>query len=294
MRGKVTTPTDVVGRQLCQPSTRRDTAPHKKGRRPKTSEPLFGVLAWGGDQRRRCQHVCLLNCRPVRNPLLVAVPCAAIPLQVAAQPRTVPTSVATASVSAVPAPCLRRAVPTAPAPSLAQRTSLDLTSMLSAGAQIVAWRWRGAAHADARTRSDQARVVVGAGGGRAQYRLHQRGTFVDADRLIAWLTDDLEGSLPWIERANAPNLNYAQARYSTGWAEAHLGSTNASQHNIDAALRQSPLDPVVYGMLGVRALSHPTLDDRVQAAHWAERAANTPGAPSTDRNDRGCGSRPER
>ena len=93
-----------------------------------------------------------------------------------------------------------------------------------------------------------------------------------------WLVEDLEGSLPWLERANALNPNYAQARYSTGWAEALLGSAEASQRNIDAALVLSPLDPLAYGMLGARALSHLTLDERAQAAAWAERAANAPGA----------------
>ncbi len=93
-----------------------------------------------------------------------------------------------------------------------------------------------------------------------------------------WLHDDLEGSLPWLERANALNPNYAQARYSTGWAESLLGSTNASQTNITAALALSPLDPLRYGMLGVQALSQLTLNDSALAAQWAERAARSPGA----------------
>lgn len=93
-----------------------------------------------------------------------------------------------------------------------------------------------------------------------------------------WLVGDLEGSLPWLERANALNPNYAQARYSTGWAEALLGSAESSQRNIDAALVLSPLDPLAYGMLGARALSHLALDERAQAAAWAERAATAPGA----------------
>lgn len=93
-----------------------------------------------------------------------------------------------------------------------------------------------------------------------------------------WLNDDLEGSLPWLAQANALNPNYAQARYSTGWAEALLGSADASHRNIDAAITLSPLDPLVYGMLGVRALSSLTLDDAPQAAQWAERAARAPGA----------------
>ena len=93
-----------------------------------------------------------------------------------------------------------------------------------------------------------------------------------------WLQGDLEASLPWLERANALNPNYAQAKYSTGWAEALLGRAEASQASIAAALALSPLDPLVYGMLGARALSHIVLDDPAPAANWAERAAQSPGA----------------
>lgn len=93
-----------------------------------------------------------------------------------------------------------------------------------------------------------------------------------------WLSDDLEASLPWLERANALNPNYAQAWYSRGWAEALLGSAEASQRNIDTALVLSPLDPLLYGMLGVRAMSYLVLEDSAQAAVWAERAAKAPGA----------------
>ena len=93
-----------------------------------------------------------------------------------------------------------------------------------------------------------------------------------------WLRGDLEASVPWLERASALNPNYAQAKYSTGWAEALLGSAKTSQTNIAAALVLSPLDPLVYGMLGVRALSYLALEDAAQAAEWAERAANSPGS----------------
>ena len=93
-----------------------------------------------------------------------------------------------------------------------------------------------------------------------------------------WLHDDLEGSLSWLNQANALNPNYAHARYSIGWTEALLGSVETSQRNIAAALALSPLDPLVYGMLGVQALSHLRLNDHAQAAQWAERAARSPGA----------------
>lgn len=93
-----------------------------------------------------------------------------------------------------------------------------------------------------------------------------------------WLRGDLEGSLPWLERASALNPNYAQARYSRAWTEALLGSAQVSQSNVDAALALSPLDPLVYGMLGVKAFSHIVLEENERAADWAERAANSPGA----------------
>jgi hypothetical protein len=40
----------------------------------------------------------------------------------------------------------------------------------------------------------------------------------------------------------------------------------------------SPLDPLLYGFLGVRALSHIVLDQPKEAALWAERAARAPRA----------------
>jgi TolB-like protein/tetratricopeptide (TPR) repeat protein len=93
-----------------------------------------------------------------------------------------------------------------------------------------------------------------------------------------WLDGDVAASLPWLERANALNPSYAQARYSLGWAEAILGTTEASRADADAALALSPLDPLVYGMLGVKALSYLAEQQPQSAAIWADRAANSPGA----------------
>ncbi len=93
-----------------------------------------------------------------------------------------------------------------------------------------------------------------------------------------WLRGELDGSLPWLERAATLNPNYAQAKYSRAWAEALLGSATVSQSNVDEALALSPLDPLLYGMLGVRAFSHIVLGEPDQAAEWAERAARSPGA----------------
>jgi TolB-like protein len=93
-----------------------------------------------------------------------------------------------------------------------------------------------------------------------------------------WLADDVESSLAWLEQANNLNPNYAHARYSRGFAEAMLGRPQASLANIDVASALSPIDPLTYGMLGVRAVSHIGLGFTAEGADWAERAANTAGA----------------
>ena len=92
------------------------------------------------------------------------------------------------------------------------------------------------------------------------------------------LKGDLEGGLPWIERALTLSPNYAQARYSQGWVESMLGAARDAQRHLDDALALSPIDPLAYGMLGARAMSHMELGEAQLAADWGERAARSPGA----------------
>lgn len=93
-----------------------------------------------------------------------------------------------------------------------------------------------------------------------------------------WLTGDLEASLPWLDRAARLNPNYAQAKYSRAWSETLLGEAALGRSHVDAALALSPLDPLAYGMLGVRAFSHMVLDERALTAEWGECAARAPRA----------------
>jgi len=92
------------------------------------------------------------------------------------------------------------------------------------------------------------------------------------------LRGDLESCMPWLDRANALNPNYAQAKYSRAWTQSLLGDAAACQVNVDAALALSPLDPLLYGMLGVRSFSHMALGETEKAVEWAERAAHAPSA----------------
>jgi TolB-like protein/Tfp pilus assembly protein PilF len=93
-----------------------------------------------------------------------------------------------------------------------------------------------------------------------------------------WLLGDLDGALPWLERATALSPNYAQGIYARAWTETLAGQALEGRGHVDLAMRLSPLDPLHYGMLGTRALSHLMLGEDAQAAHWAERAARAPGA----------------
>jgi TolB-like protein len=92
------------------------------------------------------------------------------------------------------------------------------------------------------------------------------------------LRGDLDGSLHWLERANALNPNYAQAKYSHAWTESLLGLGKTSKLEVDTAMALSPLDPLLYAMYGVRAFSHIVSDEPAEAAKWGERAAHSPGA----------------
>lgn len=43
-------------------------------------------------------------------------------------------------------------------------------------------------------------------------------------------------------------------------------------------MRLSPLDPLHYAMLATRSFTHTAVCEDQEAAHWAERAARSPGA----------------
>jgi TolB-like protein len=93
-----------------------------------------------------------------------------------------------------------------------------------------------------------------------------------------WLSGDLDGALPWLERATDLSPNYAQGIYARAWTETLSGRAIEGRGHVDFAMRLSPLDPLHYGMLGTRAFSHLMLGEHPEAARWAARAARAPGA----------------
>jgi tetratricopeptide (TPR) repeat protein len=93
-----------------------------------------------------------------------------------------------------------------------------------------------------------------------------------------WLTGDLESSIPWLDRANTLNPNYAQGRYARAFTDPFLGQGLSGQQHADAAMALSPLDPLLYAFNASRAFSHIVRGEYAEGAAWADRALRSPGA----------------
>lgn len=93
-----------------------------------------------------------------------------------------------------------------------------------------------------------------------------------------WLTDEPEVAADWLARATALNPNYAQGFYASAFTAMLNGNAPVSLAALDTSLHLSPLDPLLYGIHGVRAHMLIQQEDHQSAARWADRAATTPGA----------------
>jgi TolB-like protein len=93
-----------------------------------------------------------------------------------------------------------------------------------------------------------------------------------------WLTDQLEIAEGCFERALDLNPNYAQGFYASAFTALMIGDIDKVDAGLDAALQLSPLDPLLYGIHGVRAQALIQIGNTRAAARLADRAASTPGA----------------
>lgn len=93
-----------------------------------------------------------------------------------------------------------------------------------------------------------------------------------------WLEDAFDDSVFWIGKAIELNPNYAQAHYALGLINALTDNPEPAMTFSGSALRLSPIDPLTYGMIGVRSFGSLQRGDLEAAASLADRAARTPGA----------------
>lgn len=93
-----------------------------------------------------------------------------------------------------------------------------------------------------------------------------------------WLSNDPEIAASWLARATTLNPNYAQGFYASAFTAMLMGNAPAAFGALDTSLHLSPLDPLLYGIHGVRAQMLIQQEDDQAAAAWADRAATTSGA----------------
>ena len=93
-----------------------------------------------------------------------------------------------------------------------------------------------------------------------------------------WLEDQLESSVPWLERAIALSPNYAQAIYSRAFTHLLMCENKSGQEKAQAALRRSPIDPLRYAMLSCSGFNQALLGGEAKGAVLLDRAAREPRA----------------
>ena len=93
-----------------------------------------------------------------------------------------------------------------------------------------------------------------------------------------WLLERPDDAVGELGLAVDLNPNFALGHYSMAFVQAQGGDAMAALHAVDLAQRLSPFDPLLFGMLGTRAMAYLNLEDHAQAAVWGERAARRPNA----------------
>lgn len=93
-----------------------------------------------------------------------------------------------------------------------------------------------------------------------------------------WLRGRQDGSLVELERAVELSPNFALGHYALSFVQSQSGDPLAAIQASDHSRQLSPFDPMLFGMLGTRAMAHVRLGHYEEAAEWALRAAARPNA----------------
>jgi DNA-binding SARP family transcriptional activator/Flp pilus assembly protein TadD len=93
-----------------------------------------------------------------------------------------------------------------------------------------------------------------------------------------WLRGTQDQAVQELERAVDLSPNYASAHYTLAFVHAQGGDPKAAISFTDHARLLSPFDPLLFAMLGSRALALARLGEFDQAAEWAIKAAARPNA----------------
>lgn len=93
-----------------------------------------------------------------------------------------------------------------------------------------------------------------------------------------WLQGNHAQSLSELQNAVDLSPNFALGHYTLGFVGCQVGEVEPAITASDLSRELSPYDPLLFGMLAVRALALVRLGQFEEAAQWAERAAARPNA----------------
>ncbi len=93
-----------------------------------------------------------------------------------------------------------------------------------------------------------------------------------------WLRGQEEGSLIELQTAVEISPSFAIGHYTLAFVHSQSGDPAAAIAYADQSRRLSPFDPLLFGMLGARALALVRQGDIDAAAHWGLQAAERPNA----------------
>ncbi|WEX08083.1 transcriptional regulator [Chelativorans sp. AA-79] len=93
-----------------------------------------------------------------------------------------------------------------------------------------------------------------------------------------WLRRRPEQAVAELERAVDLSPNFALGHYALSFVQSQSGDPAAAIASSDHSRSLSPFDPLLFGMLGARAMAHVRLGQFDEAADWAIKAAARPNA----------------
>jgi DNA-binding SARP family transcriptional activator/TolB-like protein len=93
-----------------------------------------------------------------------------------------------------------------------------------------------------------------------------------------WLRGSNEQAVSELERAVDLSPNFALGHYALAFVQSQSGDADAAIARADCSRNLSPFDPLLFGMLGARAMALIRLGRFEEAAEWAVKAAARPNA----------------
>lgn len=93
-----------------------------------------------------------------------------------------------------------------------------------------------------------------------------------------WMEGDLDAADTWLGRSLEISPNFAQGHYLRSLIGTLAGKDGSMRDGSKLAMALSPLDPLLYAMMGSQAMSYMSEERFDEAAIWGQRAVQAPGS----------------